>query len=80
MGMTEIIHSMGYTSFGNCMNPPEDGWDGVADAKIFPDGSEWIVCPFCHKKAVKVLPDTKIHKMPWKCRNSKCGEHFLINV
>jgi len=66
--------------FEKCMNPPKDGFDGVADIKIFPDGSRWAVCPYCQKKALKILPETKIHMMPYKCRNSKCKMEFIVNV
>lgn len=62
------------------MNPPTDGWDGIANIKAFPDLSRWVVCPYCGKKAIRVLPETKIHKMPYKCRGSKCKKEFLVNV
>ena len=62
------------------MNPPEDGWNGIADIKTFPDGARWIVCPFCRKKAIKILPETKIHNMPYKCRGSNCRKEFIVNV
>ena len=52
--------------FRHCMNPPEDGFDGIASVKIFPDNSSWAVCPWCGKKAVKILPETRILKMPYK--------------
>lgn len=45
-----------------------------------PDNSCWYVCPWCGKKAVKILPETHISKLPYKCRNSKCGKGFIINV
>lgn len=80
MSMTEVIYAMSDAEFGKYINLPEDGWDGVADVKIFPDLSEWVVCPFCGKKAIKILPDTKIHKMPYKCKGSKCKKEFLVNV
>lgn len=66
--------------FSRTMNPPEDDFDGQADMKFFSDGSCWAVCPWCNKKAVKILPETKIYKMPHKCRNSKCGKEFIVNV
>lgn len=80
MAMREVIEAIERDNFSKCMNPPESGWDGIADVKIFSDLSQWAVCPFCGKKAVKVLSDTKIHKMPWKCRNNKCGKDFIVNV
>lgn len=80
MSMRAVIESIENDAFSMCMNPPQDGWDGVADVKTFPDESKWVICPFCKKKAVKVLPDTKIHNMPWKCRGSNCGKEFVVNV
>lgn len=76
MSMTEVIYSMSDAEFGKYINLP----DSVADIKIFPDLSQWVVCPFCGKKAIKILPDTKIHKMPYKCKGSKCQKEFLVNV
>lgn len=61
------------------MNLPEAGWDGIADTRRFDDGL-WIVCPYCFKKQIKILPDTKIHKMPYVCKGSKCKKEFLVNV
>lgn len=63
----------------NAMNLPQDGWDGIADIKDFSDG-KWIICPYCFKKQIKILPDTKIHKMPYVCKGSKCKREFIINV
>lgn len=80
MSMREVIEVIKRDDFSRCMNPTEPGWDGVADVKIFPDLSEWVVCPFCGKKALKILSETKAKKIPWKCRNNKCKKNFFINV
>lgn len=80
MSMQEAINSVQPGAFEKCMNLPEDGWDGIADIKTFPDQSRWVVCPWCRKKAIKILSDTKIHKMPYKCKGSKCQKEFLVNV
>ena len=61
--------------FSKAMNPPEDGFDGRADVK-----AGWVVCPYCQKKQFKVNPDTKIEKMPYKCKNSKCRKEIIVNV
>ena len=61
--------------FSKAMNPPEDGFDGRADVK-----AGWVVCPYCQKKQFKVNPDTKIEKMPYKCKNSKCRKEMIVNV
>lgn len=79
MSMADVINSIEHDAFRRCMNPPEEGFDGVADIKIFLDGSCWAVCPWCGKKAVKILSETKISKMPYKCKNSKCGRTFIVN-
>lgn len=79
MSMADVINSIEHDAFKRCMNQPEEGFDGIADVKVFPDGSCWAVCPWCGKKAVKILPETRIFRMPHKCRNSKCGRNFLVN-
>ena len=61
--------------FSKAMNPPEDGFDGRADVK-----AGWVVCPYCQKKQFKVNPDTKIEKMPYKCKNSKYRKEIIVNV
>ena len=61
--------------FSEAMNLPEDGFDGRADVK-----AGWVVCPYCQKKQFKVNPDTKIEKMPYKCKNSKCRKEIIVNV
>ena len=61
--------------FSKAMNPPEDGFDGRADVK-----AGWVVCPYCQKKQFKVNPDTKIEKMPYKCKNSKCRKEIIVTV
>lgn len=80
MAIREVIEAMEQDDFSKCMNPPELGWDGIARTKIFPDLSEWAICPFCGKKAIKILPETKMQKVPWMCRNNKCKKKFFINV
>lgn len=51
-----------------------------ADTKIFPGGQKWVVCPYCRKKAVKVLEDTRIYHMPFRCHGSNCKKDFIVNV
>ena len=29
---------------------------------------------------IKILPDTKIHKMPYICKARKCKKSFIVNV
>lgn len=44
------------------------------------DGNKWVVCPHCNKKAIQVLPETKISMLPYVCKNNKCPKKkFVIN-
>lgn len=78
MKMSQVINSIEFDAFRRCMNQPEEGFDGIAAVKTFADGSRWAVCPWCGKKAVRVLPDTKIQHMPYKCKGSNCKKEFII--
>lgn len=78
--MAGYISNSKYDDFQEHMNLPEDEFDGIAAVKIFPDSSRWAVCPWCGKKAVKILPETRILKMPYKCKNSKCRKEFIVHV
>ncbi|PJJ27801.1 hypothetical protein [Lacrimispora celerecrescens] len=80
MSISRVIESIERDAFSRSMNLPENGFDGQADVKVFPDGSRWATCPWCDKKAIKILPETKIHMMPYKCKNSKCEKEFIINL
>lgn len=53
MSMQEVINSVQPGAFEKCMNLPEDGWDGIADVKIFPDLSHWAVCPLLWQEGNK---------------------------
>lgn len=77
VSMTEGIQEMSERSFEEFMNVPT--WNGEAETKRFNDGL-WVICPFCQKKLIKILPDTKIHKMPYICKASKCKQTFIVNV
>lgn len=78
--MTDVINRIEQDIMRQCMNQPEDGFDGIATVKTFTDSSRWVVCPWCGKKVVKILPETRIFKMPYKCKNSKCRREFTVHV
>ncbi len=77
MSITEIIQEISGQDFSEFMTVPI--WNEEAEVKEFRDG-QWIVCPFCKKKQIKIFPDTKIHKMPYICKASKCKRNFIVNV
>ena len=66
MNMADVINSIEQDAFQRCMNQPEDGFDGIADIKTFPDGSRGSVCPWCGQKAVKIDIDTQIKRGRYK--------------
>lgn len=57
----------------------KNGFDRQAEIKIFPDESQWAVCPWCGKKAIMISTEAKIYKLQYKCRNSRCKKCFMIN-
>ena len=61
--------------FSKAMNLPEEGFDGQADII-----AGWVICPYCLKKQFKVNSDTRIERMPYKCKNSKCRRELIVNV
>lgn len=43
-------------------------------------GSRWVICPYCGKKNIKLLPETKIHALPLKCKNTHCRKNFIAST
>lgn len=80
MSISRVIESTEHDVFSRAMNPPEEGFDGQAEIKVFPDGSRWAICPYCQKKTIKILPETSVYMLPYKCRNNKCRSEFFINL
>lgn len=64
--------------FYKYMNAPQET-DGKP-YKQFYNGNDWLCCPFCGKRQFMVNKDTKIVKMPWKCKGSSCKKEFEVNV
>jgi len=79
MSISRVIEAIEHDAFSRVMNPPEEGFDGQADIKVFSDG-KWVVCPYCRKKQLKINSNTKVEKMPYICKNNKCKREFIINV
>lgn len=80
MSMRDVINTIEHDAFFRCMNLPQDGFDGQADIKTFPDGNRWAVCPYCGKKVLKILPETRIENLTMKCRGSNCKKDFYVTV
>lgn len=43
-------------------------------------GTIWAVCPYCGKKAIPLHQESRLYKVPWKCRNTRCKKDFYIFV
>lgn len=80
MSMRDVIETIEHDAFARCMNPPQSGFDGQAEVRTFTDGSRWVICPWCGKKALKIQPGTRIENLTMKCRGSNCKKCFLVNV
>lgn len=57
MSIKTALESEG-VDFSEYMNMPEP-WDGSAQIKTV-NGEKWVSCPYCGKRALKILPTTKI--------------------
>lgn len=77
MSIKTALESEG-VDFSEYMNIPKP-WDGSAQIKM-ENGTKWVICPFCGKKALKIFPTTKIYRMPYKCKGSNCKKEFMVNV
>lgn len=66
--------------FSKAMNPPEDGFDGQAEIKIFPDGKSWVVCPYCRKKQFPVNSGARIKNFQYLCRANTCKREMIVNI
>lgn len=43
-------------------------------------GILWVHCCHCGKKQFSITDETRIHKLPWKCKGSSCKKEFEVNV
>lgn len=80
MSMRDVIETIEHDAFAKVMNVPEDGFDGQAEVRTFTDGSRWVICPWCGKKALKILPETRIENLTMKCSGSNCKKYFDVTV
>ena len=38
----------------------------------------WLLCPYCRRKLLRVLPDTTARNLPVYCR--KCSHESVVNI
>ena len=85
MSMTEIIDDMthemvGSDGFERFMQPPLPHNNQGYVQRDYKTRILWVHCPFCSKKNFVITEETKIHKLPWKCKGSSCKKEFEVNV
>ena len=85
MSITDAIKDMekhmGIDSdFAEYMNAPLPHNNQGYVQRDYKTGEYWTHCPVCGKKQFKIIPQTKIEKLPWICKNNKCKSDIEINV
>lgn len=85
MSMTEIIDDMthemvGSDGFERYMNAPLPHNNQGYAQRDYKTGTLFVMCPYCGKKNFSITDETKIYKLPWKCKASGCRKEFEVNV
>lgn len=71
---------MGIDNFEDCMNAPLPHNNQGYVQRDYKTGILWVHCCHCGKKQFSITEETRIHKLPWKCKASKCRRDFEVNV
>ena len=84
MSITDAIKDMekhmGIDNFDNYMNEPLPHNGQAYIQRDYKTGILWVHCCHCGKKQFSITEETKIHKLPWKCKGSSCRKEFEVNV
>lgn len=86
MSMTEIIDDMtremvgDNDDFSEYMNAPLPHNNQGYVQRDYKTGILWECCPHCGKRNFSITVETRIHKLPWKCKASGCRKKFEVNV
>lgn len=68
------------TEFSDYMNAPLPHNNQAYVQKDYKTGILWVCCPHCSKKNFMITDETRIHKLPWKCKASGCRKEFEVDV
>ena len=71
---------MGIENFEDYMNAPLPHNNQGYVQRDYKTGKLYVCCPHCSKKNFMITNETKIHKLPWKCKGSSCKKEFEVNV
>ena len=66
--------------FSDYMNAPLPHNNQGYVQRDYKTGVLWVHCCHCGKKQFSITEETRIHKLPWKCKASKCRRDFEVNV
>ena len=84
MSITDAIKDMekhmGIENFEDYMNAPLPHNNQGYVQRDYKTGILWECCPHCRKRNFSITEETKIHKLPWKCKGSSCKREFEVNV
>lgn len=83
MSITDAIKDMEKhmgMDFGKYMNEPLPHNGQGYIQRDYKTGILWVHCCHCGKKQFSITEETKIHKLPWKCKGSSCRKEFEVNV
>lgn len=85
MSMTEIIDDMtqemvGSDGFERYMSAPLPHNNQGYVQRDYKTGNLYVCCPRCSKKNFMITEETKIHKLPWRCKGSGCRKEFEVNI
>ena len=84
MSITDAIKDMekhmGIDNFEDYMNAPLPHNNQGYVQRDYKTGVLWVHCCHCGKKQFSITDETKIAKLPWKCKASGCRKEFEVNV
>ena len=83
MGITDAIKDMEKhmgMDFGKYMNEPLPHSGQAYIQRDYKTGKLWECCPHCGKRNFMITDETRIYKLPWKCKGSNCRKEFEVNV
>ena len=84
MSITDAIKDMekhmGVDNFEDCMNAPLPHNNQGYVQRDYKTEALWVCCPHCGKRNFSITEKTRIYKLPWKCKASKCRKEFEVKV
>ena len=84
MSITDAIKDMekhmGIDNFEDYMNAPLPHNNQGYVQRDYKTGVLWVHCCHCGKKQFSITEETKIYKLPWKCKASGGRKEFEVSV